>query len=356
MRIAFRTDVSRQIGTGHFMRCFSLADELRKQGSQICFISINLPIYLRDMLIEKGMEHIPLIMESTQEQTEKISYVNGNGDSQIQDAQASIQVLANQDWDWIIVDHYALDQSWESLVRTICKKLMVIDDLADRKHDCDVLLDQNYYAEMQKRYIGMVPPHCQLLLGPHYALLRENFRALRKLTNPRIGVVKKILVFFGGIDADDYTTIAIHALAELREKYLVDVVIGEQHPNHKQIQLFCDQFGYICHIQTARMAELMAEADLAIGAGGSASWERCCLGVPSLVMAVADNQIEISKALDSINACFYVEAKKAQKLIAIRSALSELLNTPRKIHSMSQEAFQLVDGRGVIRVRKVLGC
>jgi len=344
------------MGTGHFMRCFSLADELRKQGSQVYFISINLPKYLSDMLNKKGMEYIPLIIKTTEEETEKKSYVNDIGNSQFQDAQASIQVLANQDWDWIIVDHYKLDQSWESVVRTICKKLMVIDDLADRKHDCDVLLDQNYYAEKKIRYSGLVPPHCKLLLGPHYALLREDFRALRKFTIPRIGEVKKILVFFGGMDTNDYTTIAIHALTELSKKYLVDVVIGEQHPNRQQIKTFCDKFGYVCHIQTARMAELMAEADLAIGAGGSASWERCCLGVPTLVLAVADNQIEISKALDSINACFYVETNKAKKSIAIKSALSELLDTPSKIHSMSQEAFLLVDGEGTVRVCKALGC
>ena len=167
-----------------------------------------------------------------------------------------------------------------------------------------MLLDQNYYADMQTRYVSKVPSHCQLLLGPRYALLREEFRTLREQINVRTGDVKKILVFFGGVDADNYTNLAIQALAELNVTQSVDIVIGAQHPNREQIKQACIAHGFICHIQTTRMAELMAEADLAIGAGGSASWERCCLGLPALLLAIADNQIEIAKALDLINACF----------------------------------------------------
>ena len=356
MKIAFRVDASNQIGTGHFMRCITLADELKKQGARISFISRNLPPHLSEMLNARKIEYISLITDVIQEPSDRLAHSSWLGTSQSKDAQATIQVLANQTWDWVVVDHYALDERWESAVRQNCKKLMVIDDLADRQHDCDVLLDQNFYADKQTRYNGKVPAQCQLLLGPRYALLREEFRTLREKINVRAGDVKKILVFFGGVDADNYTSLAIQALTELNITLQVDVVIGAQHPNREQIKQACIAHGFICHIQTTRMAELMAEADLAIGAGGSASWERCCLGLPALLLAIADNQIEIAKALDLINACFYVETNNTKNLITIKSAIAELLSTPSQIHALSQQAFLLVDGEGAIRVRKELGC
>ena len=356
MKIAFRTDASNQIGTGHFMRCMTLADELKKQGVQILFISRNLPPHLSEMLNAKGVEYTLLSTDATQEPIDQLPHSSWLGTSQAQDAQVTVKALANHSWDWIIVDHYALDKRWETAVRGSCKKLMVIDDLADRQHDCDVLLDQNYYADMQTRYLNKVSEHCQLLLGPRYALLREEFRILREKVKVRTGGVKKILVFFGGVDADNYTSLAIQALAELNSKQQIDVVIGAQHPNREHIQQACIAYGFICHVQITHMAELMAEADLAIGAGGSASWERCCLGLPALLVAVAANQIDIAKALDSIGACYYLGEKDAVNSSSIQHSINELLVASDQILSISQQTFSLVDGLGVNRVSEALGC
>ena len=355
MKITFRTDASNQIGTGHFMRCLTLADEMKKQGAHIRFISRNLPLHLIEMLNAKGMEYISLITDASQEPIDELAHSSWLGTSQTQDAQATLQALADQTWDWIIVDHYALDERWEKSVRANCKKLVVIDDLADRKHDCDVLLDQNFYADMQTRYINKVPEHCQLLLGPRYALLREEFRILRNMVKVRTGEVKKILVFFGGVDADNCTSLALQALAKLNIKLQVDVVIGSQHPNRKRIQQDCITYGFTCHVQTKRMAELMAEADLAIGAGGSTSWERCCLGLPALLVAVAGNQIDIAKALDSIGACYYLGEKDVLSSGSIQYSINELLVASDHVLSISEQAFSLVDGLGKNRVSEVLG-
>ena len=356
MKIAFRTDASSQIGTGHFMRCLSLADEMKKQGAHIRFISRNLPPHLSEMLNTKGMEYISLITDPSQEPIDELAHSSWLGTSQAQDAEATVKALANQVWDWIVVDHYSLDRRWEMAVRPCCKKIMVIDDLADRQHDCDVLLDQNYYSDMQTRYISKPPPHCKLLLGPRYALLREEFRTLREKVKVRAGDVKKILVFFGGVDTDNHTSLAIQALAELNSRRQVDVVIGVQHPNREQIQQACIHHGFICHVQTTRMAELMAEADFAIGAGGSASWERCCLGLPGLLVAVAGNQVDITKALDSIGACYYLGEKDAVNSDSVKHSINELLVAPDQVMSISQQAFSLVDGLGVKRVSETLGC
>lgn len=356
MKVAFRTDASSQIGTGHFMRCLTLADELKKQGAYICFISRNLPPHLIEMLNTKEVEYISLITDATQEPIDELAHSNWLGTSQAQDAQATVQALASQSWDWVIVDHYGLDERWEKAVRAKCKKLMVIDDLADRQHDCDVLLDQNYYVEMQARYVSKVPAHCQLLLGPRYALLREEFRTLREKVKVRTGDVKKILVFFGGVDADNFTSLALQALSELNITLQVDVVIGSQHPNREQVRQACINYGFICHVQTTRMAELMAEADLAIGAGGSASWERCCLGLPALLIAVSGNQINIAKSLDSVGACNYLGERDAINSSSIQDSVNKLLVAPDEVLSISQQAFSLVDGLGVNRVSKTLGC
>jgi UDP-2,4-diacetamido-2,4,6-trideoxy-beta-L-altropyranose hydrolase len=350
MRVAFRTDASSQIGTGHFIRSLTLAEGLKKQGADICFISRNLPIHLSDMLNTKSIKLIPLSAPDDEESIDELAHASWLGISQAEDAKATIKALSVQIFDWMVVDHYALDVRWESIVRQNVKKIMVIDDLADRHHDCDILLDQNYYADMQTRYNGKVTSHCQLLLGPKYALLREEFRVLREQVKVRNGEVKKILVFFGGVDADNYTFQTIEALSEFSFEFKVDVVIGAQHPSKSQIEDACTKKGFVCHVQTPYMAALMADVDLAIGAGGSACWERCCLGLPSLLIALADNQIAIAKELDYINACIYLGSKDDFIFLNLKQFLFQILSNPEKIQKISEKAFSIVDGLGVFRV------
>jgi UDP-2,4-diacetamido-2,4,6-trideoxy-beta-L-altropyranose hydrolase len=134
--IAFRVDASNRIGTGHFMRCLTLADELKKQGAQIRFISRKLPAHLRIMLTENGMDYLPLSIDEASEAVDELAHANWLGTSQSQDAQATVKALANHLWDWIVVDNYALDKRWESAVRGSCKKIMVIDDIAEINKYC----------------------------------------------------------------------------------------------------------------------------------------------------------------------------------------------------------------------------
>ncbi|MBU1656486.1 MAG: UDP-2,4-diacetamido-2,4,6-trideoxy-beta-L-altropyranose hydrolase [Gammaproteobacteria bacterium] len=357
MKIAIRVDATSQIGTGHFMRCLTLADALKKRGAQIRFVSRRLPEYLRSMLAAKGHDFVPIDGVQNEVALDELAHAHWLGVSQTQEAVDSIQVLSDRTWDWIIADHYALDFRWESMLRQTAKRILVIDDIADRQHDCDMLLDQNYYADMEARYIGMVPAHCQLLLGPRYALLRDEFRQLHEQIKPRNGPVKRVLVFFGGVDADNYTGRAIEALSEIDAPGLhVDVVIGAQHPCREQINTACAQHGFICHVQTDKMAELMATADLAIGAGGSASWERCCLGLPALLVALADNQINIAKALDLFGACIYVGTLKATSVPIMRSEIVSLLSSQDQLKVLSKKAYSLVDGLGVGRVCQEMSC
>jgi UDP-2,4-diacetamido-2,4,6-trideoxy-beta-L-altropyranose hydrolase len=350
MKIAFRTDASNQIGTGHFMRCLTLAGELKKQGAHIRFLSRGLPTYLINMLNEKGIQNISLEADKIDHSIDELAHASWLGASQVKDSRMSIKALSDQTWDWLIVDHYALDARWEKALRPIVKNIMAIDDLADRDHDCDVLLDQNYFSDMQTRYKNKVPEQCKLLLGPRYAILREEFKNLRKEVKVRTGDVKKILVFFGGVDIDNYTMIAIEALSEMNANFEIDVVIGIQHPFKEQIQRSCIKYGFVCHLQTSNMAKLMMDADFSIGAAGSASWERCCLGLPSLLFSLADNQIAIAKELSYINACFYSGDVHSVDSNSLRISLARLLADKEKIQRQSRDALSAVDALGVFRV------
>ena len=353
--VAFRADVSMLIGTGHFMRCLTLADKLKQEGVHIRFISHHLPEYIHSILIENNYEFVLLENISNSKPLDELAHSNWLGVSQEQDAIDSVHALSDINWDWLIVDHYALDSRWESKLRQSTKKILVIDDIADRQHDCDLLLDQNYYADMDIRYTGKVPLNCRMLLGPKYALLRKEFKRLHNQVKPRIGTVKRILVFFGGIDAENFTGKIIDALSRIRISDLhVDVVIGAQHPYAETIQAECTRHKYICHVQTNNMAELMASADFAIGAGGSATWERCCLGVPALTLSIAQNQTEISKGLDKLGAGQYFDLQYFNIDNDLHKVIFDLIQDKNKIEMFSNKAYSLVDGLGVDRVYEAL--
>lgn len=353
MKVAFRVDASSQIGTGHFMRCLTLAEVLKKQGANICFISRNLPLHLSEMLGIKGIELISLSANNDVESIDELAHASWLGVSQEQDAKTTLKALSTQVYDWMVIDHYALDSRWESIVRPNVKKVMVIDDLADRHHDCDILLDQNYYADMQTRYNGKVPSHCQLLLGPNYALLREEFRALREQVKVRNGDVKKVLVFFGGVDANNFTLQAIEALAELNVGFQVDIVIGTQHPFRDLIEKTCAKYSFVCHVQISYMANLMAGADLAIGAGGTAIWERCCLGLPTISISTAENQRkQIADAAEE--GYLYAPLLHKDLIQSIRLHTQVLLSNSPLISFISNAGMKLVDGKGTLRIASLI--
>jgi len=356
VNIAFRVDASSQIGTGHFMRCLTLADALQQHGMHTRFVCRHLPGYLRDILAAKNHQLVMLASEIAQVETDGLAHSSWLGVSQTQDAADSLQALIGQHCDWLVVDHYALDARWEGVLRPVVKKILVIDDIADRQHDCDVLLDQNFYADMHTRYTGKVPDYCALLLGPRYALLREEFSQFREQVKLRTGPVQRILIFFGGVDANNHTGRAINALARIGiEGLQVDVVIGAQHPCRNEIVLACAENKFTCHVQTDRMAELMTAADLAIGAGGSASWERCCLGLPTLAICTANNQR--NQLIDAASAgLLYSPEINSEVDLAIERHVRSLLENSSLRQLISGNGLQAVDGRGISRVIGSMRC
>lgn len=351
MTIAFRVDASPQIGIGHFMRCLTLADAFKKRGSHVRFISRHMPDHLQNILGEREHEFVRLNSMHGKAVTGNLPHAHWLGTSQSEDAQDTTQALSDQNWDWLVVDHYALDAHWETVLRNTAKRILAIDDVADRQHNCDVLLDQNIYLDMETRYMGKVPKHCKLLLGPRYALLREEFFHLRASMNKRDGSVRRLLVLFGGIDAENQTEKAIHAIAQLQGRsFDVDVVIGAQHPARGEIEVSCKRHGYQCHVQTPDVAELMAKADLAIGASGSTSWERCCLGLPTICLTHATNHVAIAEGLQARGAIVNLGDCASISTAGLSRALLRLIEQPDQLVSMSIVSSKLVDGKGIYRV------
>lgn len=330
MQVAFRVDASEQIGTGHFMRCLTLADAFEQLQAKIYFICRHLPEYLREMLKAKGYICLTLEAECTNNKPALDGlYMNWLGVSQEQDAKETKLALSSvANLNWLVVDHYALDVYWERQLKSVASRCLVIDDLANREHDCDILLDQNICKDMDSRYMDLVPDGCKLLLGPSYALLRDEFVKARAMLKTRQGTVKNVLVFFGGMDIRDFTSITLNALLKIGTKGLdVNVIIGERHPNKEKIMALCKKNKIQCHVQTKNMAKLMSSADLAIGAGGTATYERLFLKLPSLLTPVSDNQVEPLEYMEKLGLyeLFHNEKQLVDKL---RKSLSKEIPAP----------------------------
>jgi UDP-2,4-diacetamido-2,4,6-trideoxy-beta-L-altropyranose hydrolase len=267
-----------------------------------------------------------------------------------EDAKSCLAQLSGKA-DWLVVDHYDLDSRWEHAMRAKAAKIFTIDDLADRSHDSDILLDQNLYPDLGTRYAGLVPKEAKLLLGTHYALLRPEFSLARASLGPRQGALAKVLIFFSGSDFENETERAILGLrgSPLSRRLQFDVIVGMANPRRKEIEELCARDpAFRFHCQVSNMAERMAEADLAIGGGGTTTWERCCLGLPSLVAILAENQVRLTQAVEAKGALVNLGRTKEFSPGRYAEALEAL--TAEKLAAMAASGLALVDGQGTGRV------
>lgn len=348
MRFVFRVDSSTRIGTGHLMRCLTLASALKNEGAEIYFISRELPGNLCHFIENKGYKvyRLPynneLVDNKNYKEHESWLGVNWSRDTE---ETSNILISIGGKIDCFIVDHYAIDSKWERKIRPFVKKIMVIDDLADRSHDCDILLDQNYYPNLENRYDGLVPGHCKKLLGPKYALLRPEFIEARKNLRVRDGRVNKILIFFGGTDPTNETEKALEAIRLLKRPDIgIDVVVGEANQNKEKIKEICNSMeNVVFHCQVENMAQLMVEADLAIGAGGATTWERCYLGLPTITVVVADNQAEIAKAVAQTGAIWNLGLGECVSSYDYFVSINKGINNPILLKSMERSALKLME-------------
>lgn len=363
MNIAFRTDASLQIGTGHVMRCLTLADALQTAGAQCHFICREHPGNLIVQIRQRGFA-VSVLPKATEPSTTNELPVEAHsnypawlGTDWATDAAQSKNAIGVTAVDWLIVDHYAIDARWEQVLRPLCCKLMVIDDLADRPHDCDLVLDQNLGRDADD-YSQLVPEGCTVLAGPLYALLRPEFAALRDVSLGRRAApqLEHLLITMGGVDQDNVTGKVLETLrdCQLPTNLHITVVMGSHAPWLERVQLLANQMQQptVVKINVNNMAQLMTDSDLAIGAAGSTSWERCCLGLPTLMVVLAENQRNGASALLKSGS-----VKAIENVDAIPQALQSMLNllvTSDALSELSQKSCLVTDGQGTSRVRKAL--
>lgn len=317
------------------MRCVALADELKREGCTVTFLCRA----LEGNLIE-SVEHKVIVLEKNDDFQSDDLYLNWLGATQGRDAEQTIKVMPKMT-DLLVVDSYALGQYWHQKLRAHTKKILVIDDLADRQFDCDILLNQNLGVE-EKVYEGRVPRDCKLLLGCNYALLRPEFsetrtKALEKRHHNT--EIENILVSLGGSDSDNVT---YDILQQLDSKFNIVVVLGKTSPNVKMIKAYAKNKNIEVIVDANNMSELMLNADIAIGAGGSTSWERCCLGLPTLLCVLADNQRDAAERLEALGAVIIINNLKTDLQLIIEN--SDYQNI------MSNNAQSICDGLGCKRV------
>ncbi|MZQ85767.1 UDP-2,4-diacetamido-2,4,6-trideoxy-beta-L-altropyranose hydrolase [Paenibacillus sp. 5J-6] len=344
MQVAIRVDSSVQIGTGHVMRCLTLASRLRQYGVSVEFICRELTGNLCDLI--QNQSFIVHRLPPSSNLIVGVNYDQWLGTSWEIDSAETIRVIrsADTEFDLIIVDHYAIDWRWESRIRPFIPRMMAIDDLANRMHDCDLLLDQNLYDNMHTRYLDLVPEKCTQLLGPRYALLREEFIEAQKTPRVRDGDVQRVFVFFGGSDPTNETEKALEAIKLLnRTELIVDVVVGSTNPNRDRICELCSHITNVhFYCQISNISDLMVEADLAIGAGGTSTWERCSVGLPALTVTTAENQVEVTDAVAKTGAIHHLGFYRDVSPQSIAEGLQHLLQMPGLLVSMSRMSTQIM--------------
>jgi UDP-2,4-diacetamido-2,4,6-trideoxy-beta-L-altropyranose hydrolase len=361
VKVAIRVDSSSTIGSGHVVRCKALADELRRRGSEIQFICREHPGHFLGLLKDAGYQVASLPTPTNNNPSVRPDgndYAAWLGVDPDLDATQTIDALDNSKPDWLITDHYGLDVSWESKLRPHVKRILAIDDLANRRHDCDLLLDQNWFgAETAKRYDGLVPEKCQRLLGPRYALLQPVFSQLRRCLPLRDGSLRRVLVFMGGVDSNNQTVEALRALSFPEFSDLaVDVVVGGANSNASVIE----ELAALRPLTTVyrglpSLAGLMARADLMLGAGGITTWERCCLGLPAITVVASENQQPSTVSLAEDGVHLYLGLAADILAADWAQALQNLRQTPTQFMSYFRAMFRVTDGLGVYRLAAVMG-
>ena len=303
----FRLDSSKTLGSGHVQRCLTLANLLRERGAESLFICKTLEGNFC-YLIEK--ENYP------------IHYISPTL-NEIEDAFCVLKIiLEHPQAKTIIIDHYFLGLDFEKEIRQAEIKIAVIDDLMDRQHDCDILLDQNYRQRYDSCYAGLVPAQCRKFLGPTYALLRPQFYEQQKYAPDTKTHLKNIFVFFGGSDPTGETLKFLQNV-KCHSQFNFHVLLSKGNIHLEEILKIKNQNCFL-YIEPENIAQLMGQCDFYIGSGGTITWERMCMKLSGAVVTIADNQIPGAVALHNDHLHLYLGTKEEVDYKAIPQLLIDL--------------------------------
>lgn len=345
MKIAFRVDASEEIGSGHAIRCLTLANVLRGRGAQTCFLGTVRLDHVERRITESGHQLIALPSGSGAPDTD-LAHAAWLGRSRSVDASLCQTAIERFRPQWLVVDHYALEAEWERQMATVAERIMVIDDLADRQHAATLLLDQNFRRTYEGRYADLVPRDCTLLLGPQYALLQPEYAKLRPTARIR-EKIGRILIYFGGGDAEGQLSVAsLQAVHTVFPFAGVDLVYPYNNLEvWSRLRSFSDGKPEIrLHQTLPSLASLMAAADLTIGAVGASSWERLCLGLPAVTIVCADNQREVATELEAAGLIVGAGSKAAIDPDGLVAVLKKIECTG--LVAWSRRCLSICDGQG----------
>lgn len=329
-----RADASPQIGSGHVRRCLALVTALASEGWRCAFAVRTQTHATVPELLSEGWPVLELSCEPA-------------------DEPRALATRWPQGVDLLVADHYGRDSSFESACRGWAKRVLAIDDLGDRHHDADLLLDQSL-GRNPEAYANLVPSGCRILVGATHALLRPQFAKLRLAgrRGRRHGTLSRVVVSLGAVDPDNLTGTIVSGLAASGLRHDVDVMIGGTAPHLAELRELCRKGGpmFNLHVDCDDPAELLAVADLAIGAGGTSAWERCCLALPTLLVLVAENQRANNAALVAAGAAQRIAESDQLSASNVADAVRSIAADPVRLVALAHAAGILCDGLGARRV------
>ena len=350
MKFCFRVDASLYIGSGHVIRCLTIADALVKHGHESYFTCRPHQGNLIEFIRQRGYTVHTLSEPLFNMSSELSEYQRWLGVAEQKDAQEMLAILTKHPVDWIIVDHYALSIVWQQVIRQQVERIVVIDDLANREHDADIILDCGL-INSEDDYNVLNKSQAKVLLGPKYALLRPEFTEFRQKIN--LNKIEestqklKLLINLGGVDKDNLTTQILEVFENTVLSYEIEltVIMGLNSPWKECVIDKTKQLNYPAQVlvNVSNMAELMVNHDLAIGAAGSTAWERCCLGLPTIMICMAENQKMIAKGLHDLGVTISLDQTE------IKTKLSIVLQKikPAQLREMQRKSMQITEGLGV---------
>jgi UDP-2,4-diacetamido-2,4,6-trideoxy-beta-L-altropyranose hydrolase len=349
MKIAIRADAALHIGTGHVMRCIALASALKEKGAHLLFICRDHPGHLEDFIKLKGFDIVLLASakdaknDNLEKQTNNYpEHLNWLGVSPKLDAEQTIKSMNGQTYDWLIIDHYAIEKSWEIELRSCVRNILVIDDLADREHDCDLLLDQNIPISASHHYENLVKPKTRQLRGPQYCLLRPEFAGafnqLKSIKAPK----QSLLVFFGGVDEFGLTLEVLETLSSFKG-LKITAVVGKNNPLKALIQEKCQKNNFAFLYNVSNMAEIMANSEYALIACGFACYELAALNIPAVHVPLSEIQEKVALRLEEIGVGVMLDRKHLNNRDLLVAKLDAL-------KGISKKAFKGFDLDGITKV------
>lgn len=357
MEVIVRVDASATIGHGHLSRCLALADALKHRGWSSTFVMRHWSRPAASRVEAAG--HSARFLDASSERRQR-----GNKWLDVSwevDARQTLEVVDDASVRCVVVDQYGLDERWERFVSEQMGTLVVvIDGLAAHRHDCDLLVDPTYHCSSgEQRWHSLVPKETVVLAGPRYAMLRPEFEEALAVRQERDGRVEEILVAFGGSDAAGATELAVEAVSPLAgEGVRTTVVAGASKPDIDGLRTLCaEREGVELVVDTDEMARLMVSADLAIGGAGTMTWERAFVGLPAIVIAIADHQRGVARPVADAGAIRYLGAIGEVDASQLCAVVETLRANPAQVRAMARRSRRLMgddDEVGTVKVARQL--